>query len=170
MSGPISSDGMAVVCSAGPEKERLPPYNERLEIVERSTGLPRTYKCGHSGAQWFRLHMYGEETVRIQQEEQCPECFLHDIKQHIIHCALCGLPIVPGDPVALYSATSPDLLMNIARVAREGVVVGCMRWDCCPSGGFFAGHWSEQGFEPAFSGRIGAGEAIATDEVIMVNI
>ncbi len=69
------------------------------------------------------------------------------VKKHAIHCALCGLPIHPGDPVALYS-DGPQTL-SCATELEEGVVIGCLRFDCCVSAGFLAGVWSEDGLVPA---------------------
>jgi hypothetical protein len=160
------NNGERIIASAGPEKKPLPQYDDRFEIIERSNWFPRKYNCGHMGARWFRIHAYGEESKKIRQKENCPECFLADVRQHIIHCCLCGLPIVPGDPVALYGG-GEDIKLDIATVLSGGSIVGCLRWDCCPSGGFFAGHWTENGFQSAFNeGRSAAEECMATGEVV----
>jgi hypothetical protein len=56
---------------------------------------------------------------------------------------------MPGDGVALYGKGSTGIHES-ATILDDGVsAVGCLRWDCCPSGGFFAGSWTEEGFKPA---------------------
>ncbi|MBI2055542.1 MAG: hypothetical protein HYT42_01475 [Candidatus Sungbacteria bacterium] len=158
---PVSADGMVVVASIGRLKPgQLPEATDTFAIVERGP-LTRSYECGHHGSQWFIIDTYGERTRRIQRTDLCPECTLTLLKKHIIRCALCALSIVPGDGVALYSAESEGLRLDIATLVNEGNVIGCLRLGCCPSGGFFAGNWSEDGFIPRFGGRSAAGQESA---------
>lgn len=154
----VSADGFRVVASAGPPRQPLPPYTHRVEISSRSRWFPRRYDCGHRGARRFSLHVFGENVDPLRQKELCPECFVAWVKQYTIHCALCGLPIYPGAPVALYNDSQK--MLSCATEHSEGVVVGCLRFDCCPSAGFFAGHWSEEGFVSTF----GSSEALVTDD------
>ncbi|MEK7181089.1 MAG: hypothetical protein AAB738_02005 [Patescibacteria group bacterium] len=83
-------------------------------------------------------------------------------------CARCGLVILPGMAVALYGQESEGLRLDIA-TNIDGAIIGCMRWDCCPSGGFLAGHWSEQGFQPLFQGQTGAEVSAGTNTIVEVD-
>ena len=144
----ISADGFRVVASAGPPREPLPPHNNRIEITTQARWFPKRYDCGHVGARWFSLHVFGEDVGKIRQTELCAECFVAWVKRHTIHCAMCGLPIFPGSPIALYEDNQK--MLSCATEHSEGVVIGCLRFDCCPTAAFFSGHWSEAGFVSAF--------------------
>ena len=146
MEGPISPDGMRVFASSSePDREKLPPSDDKCEIIYRSWWC-RTYHCGHRDARVFRIRAFGVETKKIRQKERCAECFLQHVREKVIRCALCGLPIFPGDPVALYHRKSEGLQFEVASFTEKDAAIGCLRWDCCPCGGFFAGHWTENGF------------------------
>ncbi len=166
---PIGADGMVVSVSVGDPtvSSRLPQATDAFAIVECGR-FTRTYECGHRGARWFVIDTYGLRTKKIHRKDLCPECTLALFKKHIIRCALCGLRIAPGEGVALYSARSQDIKRDIATLVGEDSVIGCLRWDCCSSGGFFAGNWSEDGFIPRFGGRTAAGEAMTTGEQFAV--
>ncbi len=151
-------------------------------------------KCGHLGPSKATLNIYGTimnfdvdkniknvngQITADSEKCPCPECCFNYYKEKSIRCALCGTGITPGDGVAIYSyKTSPEgkeqeanphFRMDLA-TKIGGNVVGCIRWDCCPSGGFFAGHWGDQGFEPAFpNGNCAAGLAALTGNPILVN-
>lgn len=143
----VSPEGMRVMCSVqlGGDNESLPESNNRIEVVSSAKKI-RKHSCGHRGAKWFTLSVYGEETKKIKHK--CAECCIEELKEVVIRCALCGLPIYPGEGVAIYYKDSGAVVLeNPVLVGKDGVI-GCLRWDCCPSGGFFAGHWSLDGYQP----------------------
>lgn len=111
----------------------------------------RQYQCGHRGPRWFKISTWGEETKKIKNPQRCPDCMLEYFKKVLIRCAVCGRHIAPGDPVALYSTISKDLRIEIATMVDKETVVGCLRRGCCPSGGFFAGHWDGEKVRFAFN-------------------
>ncbi|OGY25291.1 MAG: hypothetical protein A2Z11_02920 [Candidatus Woykebacteria bacterium RBG_16_43_9] len=63
-----------------------------------------------------------------------------------IDCCSCPGKIYPGDPVALYGLRSEGIDWERATRVVESVV-GCLRWNCCPCGGFYAGNWTTDGFQ-----------------------
>lgn len=143
----ISPDGSGVAVSVGPEKETLPPTNDHV-TVERCSPSSRIYPCSHLGPEWFALNIWGLKSFEFKKNERCAVCEIKRIKKYCIRCAVCGLPICPGDGVALYHNSSPDILPSATVIGDS--VLGCMRWNCCPSGGFYAGNWMLDGFVPAF--------------------
>lgn len=155
MSNLKTPQGLCVVASAGKPQEEMPKPTNEFEICE--TGyFTRKYGCGHRGSRWFILSTYGTKTKKIRKKKLCPSCFLAGAKQHIIRCALCGFHIAPGDGVALYAGLHESKLeesgirSDATWIGRD--VVGCMRWLCCPSGGFYAGYWTNEGFRSVFDG------------------
>lgn len=152
-----SPRGLKVFVSAGPEQKPLPASHDDISIVE-PVGK-RRYACAHSGAKSFALDVYGEITKTIKQKEECPICMQARYQKHVVRCALCGLGIAPGDGVALYGADSLDVHLEWATRINNSVI-GCMRWDCCPSGGFFVGNWSEAGLKPRFENSATATESL----------
>jgi len=154
---------MVVLASFGGEDcKSLPPSTDEFEVSERGY-FTRKYKCGHRGSRWFVLSTYGLKTSKIRRKKACPECFLERARQEIIRCALCGYPIAPGHPVALYGITSEGVRPD-ATVVRDAVV-GCLSMSCCPSGGFFAGHWTGIGVQSPWDGGTIAEAAMKTGEV-----
>lgn len=150
MTQPIRSQGMVLVASSGggPDSSKLPePVSECL--VTWRSWFRRTYKCGHRDSRRYRVSVFGMKTKTVRQDEHCPKCFIEDVKKYTIFCARCGLPIVPGAPVVLYDAGNEGIRDNATHI--ENSVVGCLRWDCCPCGAFFVGHWSKDGIQAAFS-------------------
>lgn len=171
----VGPGGIRVVAASGtPDKNKLPAFSgecrvmcdEEMEaeepkigflagffsIVSRQKKPEKSYACGHKGPPIFGLIIYGEVIKTTEkQEDYCPDCALRVLKNKTIFCCLCGLPIQPvGHPVALYDSESADVVKSKATFLDERTVIGCMRWNCCPTGGFFAGHWTEDGFKPAF--------------------
>lgn len=65
----------------------------------------------------------------------------------IIRCGLCNRPIGLGEPVSLLH---PGLGIQTEVTRFNGRVIGCMHEACSPVGMDFAGHWTSQGFRPAF--------------------
>ncbi len=150
--------------------QSLPKATDRVEVIDRSEGR-QVYACGHEDADRFDLELYGERQrfndAYFKDKPYCGDCLLKFVMEGSIRCAACGLIIRDDDPVALYS--SGDGLGRYPSTLVDGQYVGCMRWDCCPSGGFFSGHWTSQGFKPLFaSGNSVVGEVFATGEPVFI--
>lgn len=151
--GVRSPGGMEVFFSAGDTSKEMLPTNDRFEVVWRSW-FQKRYPCGHRASRRYQFHTYGADTLKISGHERCPDCHLAHLKAISIRCCFCGHIILPGESVPVYSPDSPGVIAEYATSVDEGRgVIGCLRWGCCPSAGFFAGHWTEQGFRPAFEGR-----------------
>ena len=151
------------------QNKPLPPSTDKLAMVEKSAEK-KIFKCGHVGPKWFILDTYGTCTKRIESQESCPRCLLERLERYAIRCAVCGHIIVPGDGVALYCDTKRNRMEHIqtAQHVDKRTVLGCMRWGCCPSGGFFGGNWLEEGFVPRFGGGTAASEAFMTSQIVVV--
>jgi hypothetical protein len=166
--GPISPDGLVCVASTRePDRSKLPAAHDRFEAVPL-TEKRAQYKCGHEDFAKFKLDIYGE-AVELndkfwKERPECSTCHIARMKPFIPRCALCGLPIYPGDGVAVYAyARQFKKKPWVYRVGPDGeAVLGCTRWECCPSGGFFAGHWDGEKFVSAFDGKSMA-EAVMSD-------
>lgn len=164
-----SPDGMTIVARAGYEDEPLPPSTDEFEISERGF-FTRRYRCGHRGSWWFILSTYGMKTKKIWQNKECPDCYLEGAKKIIIRCALCGYPIAPGHPVALYDPSSEGIRPDATIIQQYNGVVGCLSSRCCPSGGFFAGNWTGSGVKSRWDGGTIAEAAMRTGEVQSMTI
>lgn len=127
-------------------------------------------ECGHQGPASFEMHFLGAG-YKISTPERCPDCAREYISEHAIRCASCGLPILPGQPIVLYSIEDKHHPWT-CYVSREGKksVIGCLGWYCCKSGGFFAGYWTNKGFRPEYShGGTAFDECFQTGDTIYVN-
>jgi hypothetical protein len=145
------------------------PRPTDIIVVSNCAEKIRNYKCGHRGPVWFALNTYGAESKKIGSSKTCPDCTIGILRQMVIRCALCGLPIFPGEGVALYSRASSQYKSIATKVGKN--FIGCLRWECCPSGGFYAGHWTgENGFRPAYGGDTAVGHAYATGKPVIVNV
>ncbi len=163
--------GLQVTAQAGDlaDPSKLPKSTDEVKVVEQADEL-RMYPCGHEGPASFQLSLYGELWKEMHEEKECPTCWIQRIKKHVIRCALCGLPIFPGEGVAVYHKSSEGLRLKIATYVGKETVLGCMRWDCCPSGGFFGGRWTEQGFKSLFEGRTAAEQAYVKDTMVIGDV
>jgi len=104
----------------------------------------------------------------LRRRELCPDCLTAELRQVTIRCALCGFAIFPGEPVALYGGPKSSFRGTAGTAEHDGQYVGCLRCDCCPSGGFFAGHWDGQRVVPAFAGGgSAAAEAMRTGQTVV---
>ncbi len=133
-----------------------------VEFKPTSKLTAKFTECGHRGPLSFELMIFGKEyAYKISSEHikkvsgedtvggPCPSCFAEHARQHAIRCCLCGLVIMPGDGVAFYHKDSEGIKKEFAEFVRVGAI-GCMRWECCPSGGFYSGNWTTEGFRSAF--------------------
>jgi hypothetical protein len=154
----MSPDGLSIVTNAGlgPNRSSLPKSTDECNYTAHSS-FEIEYSCGHKAPSAFSLNLWGEESFEFKDTHLCPDCWLNRFKEHTTRCVLCGLPIFPGEGVALYSEKSPDLMLKQGTKVGESYI-GCLRWDCCPSGGFFAGHWTEEGFKPLYPEGLTAAE------------
>jgi hypothetical protein len=145
----IRSGGLELVASSRPIQD--PKFEVNEECSHQSKSLfRRRYRCGHVARRAFTVTIFGRRRRgTIHQKELCPECLIEDLKKQAIRCVRCGSTIMPGDPVSLYHHSSPGLHVEVATKVDDQTI-GCLGWDCCPSGAFFAGHWTEDGFKGAF--------------------
>lgn len=172
-------DGMHVKALVAPRvHELLTPKSKHDEIkVVPLKSKTIKYGCGHGGPEKFNIDFFGDcmkpNFKGKEKLRECPTCRLMDLKKLTIRCAACRLSILPGEGVAIY-LNDEHFDQTIAHKIQEGDVVrvlGCLRMDCCPTGGYFAGHWTEQGFKPAFDeGRSAASEAFTTGKVVISNV
>lgn len=103
--------------------------------------------------------------------KQCMLCRFKDQFEAAITCAYCDDVIFRGDPVSTYFPASelPEGFMEHATRTPMGFV-GCMGWDCCPTGGFFAGHWVGNGVRSPFSTGTAATEALHSGDMVISDI
>lgn len=168
--GITSVDGFGVIASVGGEKHvRQNHFNKNADMQFIALSRKDIYfeECKHMGSRKFEFHTWDGEkhgyevpaskisgVIRkvVAAGTECPECFFETTKKHTIRCCLCGGSIMPGEGVAIYNARSEGI--NETATLFGGGAIGCLRMSCCPSAGFFAGHWSEDGFEAADFGKI----------------
>lgn len=130
------------------EPGRVSPRRKLGKIkLKKIIGLDIVAGCGHPSAEEIRMHVYGADLV-VSGIEKCPSCLQHEARQTIIRCVCCGLPIIPGEAVALYRDNGKFRFFRQGTKV-EDAFVGCLRFECCPSGAYFAGHWEGRaGFQP----------------------
>ena len=131
------------------------------------------YQCGHEGPRDYEIQIFDSilepQKSLLNERLLCPNCVMTAAQEEIILCALCGRPIFPGDPVAIY-VDDAGFRDEWKTKISSTEVVGCLATDCCPSGGFFAGHWNGDDIVTPFKeGNTAAAEAFATGDVIFVN-
>ena len=141
--------GELIIASAGagPDPAKLPASNDQI-VLAWSSRWQTLHQCGHHGPRAYQLTIFGLTTRKIKDQRFCPDCGIADAKQFIIRCCLCGLPIFPGDPVAIYN--SEHIIKSSYVHSTDDVALGCCRHDCCISLGFFSGHWTPEGFQSYF--------------------
>lgn len=145
------------------QEETMPESTDTFAVTE-IRGQEVDYKCGHRQPSQYTFDLYGQKIELspegLEQRELCANCDLAELKKITIRCASCGFVIMPGHPVALY-VDDPNIFKKRDWITKvEQSVIGCLRWGCCPSGGFFAGHWTGEKFQGAFAGTTLAGEAL----------
>ena len=142
---PQGKDFSLIASSSETKRDQLIKSSTDTIKITEHIGREKTFKhCKHRSRE-AKISVYGEEIQTTGID--CPDCLIGTFEESVIRCCLCGLPIVPGQPVALYWE-GPQINKKIATKLKDGHSLGCLRWDCCPSGGFFAGHWNEKGFLP----------------------
>ena len=168
-----NSEKFSVVASSYEQKPMPKPTD--VCVVENKTGPEVEYLCGHRHAERFTLNMFGEtfmpKSTTVAKRKLCSECQLERLKKVIIRCAACGFVIWPGEGVAVYADSrkfNKDWKTTIGDGKKKGVI-GCLRWDCCPSGGFFAGHWMGDHFESAFEGGTAVAEVFRTGKPLIID-
>jgi hypothetical protein len=150
--------------------------NQKKKVTDELKAVPTSqtnvrYDCGHEYAETFKLDIFGDELELTEEalkvHDECGNCLAEKIKKCTIRCSLCGRAIFPGEEVALYD--KKYLKFKKGHKAVNGQIIGCMRWECCPSGAFLAGAWDGEKFVPLFkSGLCAAAEALATGQAIAI--
>ena len=146
----VTTGGMQAVVMIGDyDRSRLPASNDQIVLLT-ATGKRVRAKCGHRSRASLLFYVYGVK-VGGHGTHLCADCSVERLGRITIRCALCGLPIIPGDGVAIYDCGGADIRDDIAFRVGEGQVLGCLRSDCTIPGAF-AGHWggADKGFISAF--------------------
>ena len=164
--GLATPGGMSILASSSSEeepRERLNFFQDTtIECKDASKPSITFTECGHTGAESVEVNLWGRvEALSVRDEHikdqggiktiegECLQCSFEKAKNSAIRCCLCGYAIIPGDAVAAYRKSSPAINQEVATFVGDNAL-GCLLWDCCPTGGFFAGHWTAEGFRPAF--------------------
>lgn len=140
--------GMAVIASVGGPDPADAPRASHDEIrAIPASDRQHQFECGHVGPKRYDLDLFGQVMKNSgETPRKCGKCLEDHLRRDVARCAVCGLVIFPGEGVAVYA---PDSDFPSAWVTEvDGGVIGCLRMSCCPSGGFFAGHWTTEGFLP----------------------
>lgn len=146
----VTTCGMQLVAMIGDyDRSRLPASNDTIVLLEE-TGRKVRANCGHWTRASLVFNAYGVK-VGGHGKHFCADCAVVELQRVAIRCALCGLPIIPGDSVAVYDCGGADIRKEIAFHLGDGQVLGCLRRDCSIPGAF-AGRWGgpERGFICAF--------------------
>ncbi len=107
---------------------------------------------------------------RFIAPKQCMLCQYPGIFESIIACAYCGEAILFGDPVSCYLPAGMSEGFDLERATQTPMgFVGCMGWDCCPTAGFFAGHWVGEGIRSPFNGGSAAAHALSSGDMVVVS-
>lgn len=175
---PVRRKRLAETSAPDPESGRPMNPNCNLPmpleacVIHSREGKVIDYECGHQDTIEFQVDLYGKSACRKRKEmdpKWCADCLLAEVKKISIRCGLCGYVIMPGDEVALY-VDDKKLFPHAAwKTLVEDQVVGCLRWDCCPSGGFLSGRWTPHGYKPLFKHGSMVGEAFATGKPVIHN-
>lgn len=169
-----AADELVMVAQVNGPKGMPEPKGDIIEAVPDSDERI-AFDCGHEGAVKFHYVIFGE---RIEADEKrmrelhdrCPDCIVDEMRQDIIRCARCGHFILPGQDVAVYFS-GRGLKKKWSTRTPDGGYIGCMRWECCPTGGLFAGRWlGREGFKPAFEHGSAMMQAFKTGKPVFGNI
>jgi hypothetical protein len=132
MEGRVRSGSLQVVCGLVPEADRskLPTPTRESKVLWRGRFLKKTYGCGHRDSMRFQVSVCGHIASGRRQKDWCPACLIDLIKLDMIFCALCGLPIVPYDMVAVRDADSEGVRADAHRIGDQ--VITCVNPNCDP--------------------------------------
>jgi hypothetical protein len=168
--GPVVSPGGMSVAASTRAPVPMPQSSDLCEITPGSDKRV-SFDCGHDGPVSYAITLFGGVMALSEegllQRKMCAECCLRHMREGCIRCAVCGFAILPGSPVALYSGG--PIREDIATKTPDGAFIGCLRWDCCPSGGFFAGHWDGKQFVSAFGGMTAAEQVMHSGETMIIS-
>ena len=150
----------------------LPPPNlpQGVKIVPLSETVLE-YGCGHQGIGLFKVNLYGGDEIAPNENVlckrlKCPNCMVIELLAKTIRCARCGLAIMPGEGVAKYSRAKYD--PEYATVDGD-CVIGCLRWECCPSGGYIVGNWNGEKIVPLYGGKTVTAHVLSRGRIIYVD-
>ncbi|MBI4437612.1 hypothetical protein HY631_01535 [Candidatus Uhrbacteria bacterium] len=167
------------------------PPSLTFTVVPLDDGQP-SFKagCGHTIWRMERLVLHGKTVCKsnpnfsalptgpdgyraIIAPKQCILCQFAEPFAAAIECACCHHVIFRGDPVSAYFFTgeTPPKGFDEARATRtRNGFVGCMGWECCPTSGFFAGHWTTEGILTPFSTGSLAAQALVEGNIVVSDI
>lgn len=152
----LESFGIIASSGPGPKPSELPEPDFTSKIVWKfsflGSTIPWYHKCGHRGFVGFSVSVKGARSYKKWFSKECPQCCIERFNKDIVLCALCELPIIPGDAVAVYDANHPEIRREHAHIIKDQRgewALGCLRWNCCPCAEFFSGNWmgAEEGFK-----------------------
>lgn len=183
---PVSSGGLVVVASTEEPKKREKFFDCVEERIEELGDVKVLYlPCRHILSVRGKVHFCGQifdfDNVSVVQKKlfalnevkeagRCGICFLDHLHRYSIRCCFCGAPIMAGSGVALYHKSSGGINMEKATFVEDNAI-GCLNFDCLPSGGFYAGWWTVNGFKSAFDGASCLADKVAKeDKAIVANV
>jgi len=137
--------------------DELSPATDDFCAVEQE-GDPVDYKCGHSYAAKFAMNIYGQimrpSAGYWEKRERCGDCEVNMFRELTRRCGCCGHVIMPDRKVSTYGITpsfrQKDGVEIINHQDGSRSVMGCLRMNCCPTGGLYYGTWTGSKVEPAF--------------------
>jgi hypothetical protein len=161
---------------SGTESDEKPVSEEVCRVIAESDEIVR-FACGHDGPAEFSVSFWGERKSPrpeiLARREECGECMIAGFRPDLIRCALCGFAIGPGDGVALYTDDGHfrEGWKTVVEERGHKSVIGCMRWDCCPSGAFFVGNWDGGKIVYRFpDGVSAAGQALRIRKPVVTDV
>jgi len=151
-------------------------------------------ECGHKVWRRQRLEFPGEGTLESKENKaipsaekpwwmsqilwnrrypipnECDACRFEKLFVSTILCVRCRCPIMYGDPVSVYMPSIlPEDFDDSYTAHVKGGFIGCMGGYCCPTGGFYAGHWNGDGVLSPYGAGSAAAECFAGEELIAVS-
>lgn len=98
--------------------------------------------CGHKTKLLTRVNVFGQTVfLSLNKKKEIRYCASCHAKA-VIKCAWCGEPILPDEPITLYTPKKDFKVPEYAVVYNQEPLqlVGCLGWECC-SGIDRAGFW-----------------------------
>lgn len=131
------------------------------------------YDCGHTDFGYFEMSVYGNVCTPKGEMPRhlCRQCSREAVR-HNQRCSQCGSPISIGDPIVLYPEANPLRTWHAAYVEINGhrQYLGCLDWDCCPSGGLLAGHLTRDGARFLFGGESAVAHTLKTGVAVHIDL